>query len=128
MEKRSIITSTVLFLAIVLSSFGQINIGVYPDDIQGNSLRVNVTLTPVSPLPRVNSTNVFSMQPITRTTSTNGTYVFTNILYGIYTLTIQGNPPSVYQLVVGTNLSGTVAVPVLVTNLATNVPPDPTTN
>lgn len=122
--------SFLICVLCVIQSFAmdRINIAVSTQDLTGVSYsRSPVTLTPVSPLPRVYTTNTFSMRSVTLNTDTNGLVLFTNVLWGNYTLTIQGNPPTVYQIQVGTNLSGTVAAPVLYTNFQT-LPPNPVTN
>lgn len=106
----------------------RVNIIVYSQDFTGAlQNKLPVTLTPISPLPRVYYSNLFVMKPITLSTDTNGIVTFTNVLWGNYNLTLQGNPPAVYALQLSTNLSGNVQATTVITNPAT-LPPDPATN
>ncbi len=119
-------------LALVCRADDRINVGVYTRDLQGVGQRnINVSLVPTTDtnltLPRTYNSNVVLETPKTKPTDTNGDVTFTNVLWGNYYLQIQGNPPTVYKLAIGTNLSGTVSAAAMAVASAA-FPPDPATN
>lgn len=87
---------------------------------------VLVKLTLVSPKPRVVDGVMIQNDPVPIQSGTNGTFAFTNILWGKYTLAV-GNMPTTWTVNVGTNTTGTVPIGSLADS-ATPVPPNPATN
>lgn len=83
------------------------------------------TLTPVAPLARTISTNLFSKEPKSLSTSVDGVCTFSNVIWGYYRLDLA--PNNSWNLLLGTNQSGLVSASVLITNSAAT-PPDPATN
>lgn len=83
------------------------------------------TLTPIAPASRSISTNLFSKEPKSLQTSTDGVCTFSNVVWGYYRLDLA--PNNSWNLLLGTNQSGTVSAAALITNAAA-YPPDPATN
>ncbi len=90
---------------------------------------VVVTTTLQYPNPRIDSTTGFWVRqdPMTYTTSGDGAFYFTNLLWGKYGLELSGLRGTKFTFWVGTNTTGTVSMAVLYTNAAA-LPPDPATN
>lgn len=94
---------------------------------QSRVARRTVQLVPISPYPRTMNGYLFTREPKTLMTSTNGTCVFSNVVWGVYRLDVTGNPASSYSLTIGTNLTGTVSAAAVVVTPGT-LPPNPATN
>lgn len=89
--------------------------------------RCNITVTLLSPNPRIINNFMIRQDPIGTMTDTNGAFAFTNFQWGNYSLNIQGQGGTTFKFVVGTNASGAVAIGTLITNVGT-MPPNPATS
>ena len=99
-----------------------VNYGISPET------NVVVTLTLVSPNPRIVDGEFVRRDPIVTYSSTNdGSFSFTNIIWGKYTLSLAGRTPTEFTLYVQTNTLGTVPLGSLATTV-TPLPPNPATN
>ena len=85
------------------------------------------TLTPVAPLRRTDGTNLVTAVAKSKRSDANGVVVFTNTIWGAYTLDIPGNAATSWALWITTNYSGSVSAATFVTN-STAMPPNPTAN
>ena len=100
------------------------DIGDYGQAVEAN---VNVTLTLISPNPRVEDGIFIRRDAMTAATSANGRAFFTNLLWGYYRADVAGRAGTTFYLNVWTNTTGTVNAGTLRTNAAA-LPPDPSTN
>lgn len=87
----------------------------------------NVTLTLLWPRDRTDGLWFPRNDAVGSRTDTNGWFAFTNILWGIYRLDIEGLTGTKHPLYVGTNSLGSIPLASLVTNSAA-VPPNDGTN
>ncbi len=88
---------------------------------------IKCTLTLVSPNPRVVDGVFVRRDPIERTTSTNGYFSFTNIIWGKYTFQIAGKTTTEFGIYVQTNSTGSIPLGSLATTV-TPPGPNPATN
>lgn len=100
------------------------DIGDYGQAVEAN---VNVTITLISPNPRVEDGIFIRRDSMTDTTRTNGRAYFTNLLWGYYRADVAGRSGTPFYFNVWTNTTGTVNAGTLRTNAAA-LPPDPSTN
>ena len=99
-----------------------VNYGISPQT------NVAVALTLVSPNPRIVDGEFVRRDPIVTYSSTNdGSFSFTNIIWGKYTLSLAGRTPTEFTLYVQTNTTGVVPLGSLATTV-TPLPPNPATN
>lgn len=84
-----------------------------------------VTLTPTWPIRRSYGTNLVTMDPKSIKTDAIGISVFTNTLWGVYSLSVPGAVGTTWKLWVTTNFSGRVSAAVFLTN-SSAMPLDPT--
>lgn len=97
------------FLAIAMPAFSQTNILTgNVGDYGLNPTNAMVTLTLLSPNPRVVNGFFVRSDPVQQTAQTNGAFAFTNIQWGRYQFTISGQFGTAWIAMIPTNSTGSV--------------------
>ena len=127
MKKLSVILILIVLTASLSEAQTNILYGNIGDYGRNGISGVNVTLTLISPQPRQVGNMLIRVDPIATTSSTNGYFAFTNIIWGIYQLDIAGAVGTANRLFVEQNTLGLWPIGALVNNKAA-IPPNPGTN